>query len=364
MGVAHISMVVSNGCAPDPRVLREASWLVNEGHEVTIHAFDRLQNLPAEEIIDGIRIQRHRVGFTPYGGTWSTVRGLSRFRKSVIKSIQHTDLVHCHDADTLAVGVNLDISPVLFDMHDLHHTWLLMGNPNSIFRKILANRFRASMLRRARKCSAIITSSEGFKKWLADYNLDSAVVENRFPKQESIPLPEKFTIGYLGKVREIESFKFLLNALQLINSTNRPRVLIAGDGTASEGVANIIQNAISEGWLEGEIHGSFNERERRKLMKEISVMYAMYPTERGNISEGALPSKMFEAAAFGRPSIVNSNTPMGDLCNSENLGCTVEWGNEKELATTLEIMNGEKVELLHDAERERNRFLTVINELL
>ena len=64
-----IAAVVSNGCSPDPRVLREARWLVEEGHQVTIHAFDRLQNLPVKESVNGIQIQRHRVGYTPYGGT-------------------------------------------------------------------------------------------------------------------------------------------------------------------------------------------------------------------------------------------------------------------------------------------------------
>ena len=83
--MARIATVVSNGCNPDPRVLREARWLIDEGHEVTIHAFDRLQNLPVIESVNGIEIQRHWVGNTPYGGTISTVRGLRKFRNSVRK---------------------------------------------------------------------------------------------------------------------------------------------------------------------------------------------------------------------------------------------------------------------------------------
>ena len=57
-------------------------------------------------------------------------------------------------------------------------------------------------------------------------------------------------------------------------------------------------------------------------MKEISVMYAMYNENRANIKSGAIPTKMLDAAAFGIPSIVNQNTPMGDLCESEKLGKT------------------------------------------
>ena len=39
--MAHIAMVVTNACSPDPRVLRHAGWLVDLGHEVTVHAYDR-----------------------------------------------------------------------------------------------------------------------------------------------------------------------------------------------------------------------------------------------------------------------------------------------------------------------------------
>ena len=41
MTLARIAMVVSNPCDPDPRVEKEAVALVNAGHEVIIHAFDR-----------------------------------------------------------------------------------------------------------------------------------------------------------------------------------------------------------------------------------------------------------------------------------------------------------------------------------
>ena len=42
-------------------------------------------------------------------------------------------------------------------------------------------------------------------------------------------------------------------------------------------------------------------------------MYAMYGPLRGNILQGALPVKMFDAAAQGVPSVVNNDCLMGDL---------------------------------------------------
>ena len=98
-------------------------------------------------------------------------------------------------------------------------------------------------------------------------------------------------------------------------------------------------------------------------MKRISIMFAMYPPERGNIAEGALPSKMFEAAAYGRPSIVNRDVPMGDVCESESLGRAIDWGDAQELAEVIIDLHESTVTLLHDSSRERDRFIEVINRL-
>ena len=100
------------------------------------------------------------------------------------------------------------------------------------------------------------------------------------------------------------------------------------------------------------------------MMSEISLMFAMYSPERGNITDGALPAKMFEAAAFGRPSIVNAKTLMGEICETENLGTSVTWGDSTSLSSAILERLGTTVDLSIDEDRERKRFLRVINELL
>ena len=42
--MARIALVVTNACAPDPRVERHARWLSEIGHDVEIHAWDRQHN--------------------------------------------------------------------------------------------------------------------------------------------------------------------------------------------------------------------------------------------------------------------------------------------------------------------------------
>ena len=316
-------MVVSNSCAPDPRVLRSAFWLVEAGHQVTIHAFDRLQLNSKSESIHGARIMRYHLGQTPYGGMGKTIKGILQFVKQVKATLKHSppDLIYCHDADTLSIAVAMKRShniPFVFDMHDLHHSWIRMPAPNSIIRKLLSLKMESTMLRRARVADAIITTSgrisdgeyDGFEQYLKSKGLDSTVVENR-PLETSIPEKkspqlEQWSIGYLGRVRELKTFTLLLEAVKLIPAAKRPKIIIAGDGIKEDEVRNLMMDAVQSGEVNAEISGAFTPIQFQGLVKHLDVMFALYPPERGNILQGALPVKMFDAAANGIPSIVNS----------------------------------------------------------
>ncbi len=369
--MVRVAAVVSNGCNPDPRVLREAAWLVEAGHDVTIHAFDRLEELTEREVVDGITIIRHRVGYTPYGGTWSTVQGLRKFRRKVIKDIQeanrensgNVDLIHCHDADTLTVGLAITGAKVLFDMHDLHHSWVLMPNPSSIIRKVVSSRYQKKMLKDATNVDAVVTSSAGFQSWLGQRGIESIVVENRPPKKEVLSPAENFTVGYLGRVREVESFELLLKAVKLIPEETRPRLLIAGDGNAAVQVAEMVRIGQNEGWLEAEVFGAFDSLQLAEMMGEVSVMYAMYPPFRGNIMDGAVPVKMFDAASYGRPSVVNAGCHMAEICESEGLGVATEWADAQGLADALVQADGMKVKLSRGEQAEKERFMGLVEGL-
>ena len=374
-------MVVSNSCAPDPRVLRSAFWLVEAGHQVTIHAFDRLQLNSKSESIHGARIMRYHLGLTPYGGMGKTIKGILQFVKQVKATLKHSppDLIYCHDADTLSIGVAMKRShniPFVFDMHDLHHSWIRMPAPNSIIRKLLSLKMESTMLRRARVADAIITTSgrisdgeyDGFEQYLKSKGLDSTVVENR-PLETSIPekkspQQEQWSIGYLGRVRELKTFTLLLEAVKLIPAAKRPKIIIAGDGIKEDEVRNLMMDAVQSGEVNAEISGAFTPIQFQELVKHLDVMFALYPPERGNILQGALPVKMFDAAANGVPSIVNSGCLMGELAESEGFGKAVAWDDAVATSNAMLELRGTTVELKISSQREKKRFLAAVLPLL
>jgi len=89
----------------------------------------------------------------------------------------------------------------------------------------------------------------------------------------------------------------------------------------------------------------------------------MYAPRRGNITQGALPVKMFDAAAQGVPSVVNDGCLMGDLAQSENIGIAAEWGDAESVGKALLDLKDRVVELSASGEREHQRWLNAMGDV-
>lgn len=377
--MANVAMVVTNACDPDPRVINSARWLVEAGHSVTIHAYDRQHSSQQESDIDGVLISRYHLGKSPYGGLVKTALGLRKFTQKAILAINKSkpDVIICHDADTLKVGCSIKKSlciPLVLDMHDLHHTWVLMPNPKSLFRRIASCRMKKIFLNKLTNVDLIMTSSgsiengkyPGFKEWLSSFGFESTVVENRPIKAIQTPLPNKdsWTVSHIGRIRDIDSIELLLEAVKIIPKVQRPKLLIAGDGTSWEKAKEKIESFSQVYELKHDIKGSYQKEDLEKLLKETNVMYALYDPARGNINDGALPVKMFDAASLGIPSIVNSNCLMAEICESEKLGISVEWSNSQALAEALLSQRNTRVKLEKTASQFRDIYLSKFHSLL
>lgn len=377
--MVRVAMVVTNACAPDPRVLRHARWMQEAGYDVTVHAFDREEQHPLSENHHGVRIMRYRLGPVAYGGFLNTYRGIRRFQRKVIRTLQNEppSLVYCHDADTLAVGCALKSSnnvPLVLDMHDLQHTWIRYAAPQSRLRAGLSGQMKKRMLSRAKEAETIITSSaqinegqpRGFLEWLNHHGLEGHAVENRpmppFGPTKSAP-KDTWTVGYIGRVRDLKAFQLLVLAVKTLQPHHRPKIRVAGDGTMAAKVRMMLMEEVEAGHLEAEVSGAFDHAELPELLADVDVMFAMYAPLRGNILQGALPVKMFDAAAQGIPSVVNDGCLMGDLAESEGLGIAATWGDEENIGQALLDLKDRVVELSASGERERQRWLKAMTDV-
>ena len=379
----NVAMIVSNPCDPDPRVEKEAFSLIQAGYEVTIYSFDREGNSELVSTNNGIKIRRFRVGFTPTGASSLSMAakvlfGLKKFRKRVLNDLLKNppDIIHCHDADTLEIGIMMKSktnAKLVFDMHDLAHTWARMERPTSIIRIIVSKFIERRLVQRMKKCDLIITSSgavsktsyPGFREWVRSRITDPniIVVENRPIKTKEIePLPDEFTIGYAGKIREKSMFKTLIKTIENWPEEKTPKIIIAGDGTADSEVENLFFSSD----IKVERIGKFSRMELPSIINRMSVMYAVYPTLRGNILDGALPTKMFDAAIYGRPSIVNSGCLMEDISKAEKLGVAINVDDSEALKNALMEIKSQKmmVKLERNWEGESKRLVLAYKDLI
>jgi glycosyltransferase involved in cell wall biosynthesis len=174
---------------------------------------------------------------------------------------------------------------------------------------------------------------------------------------------DTWTVGYIGRVRDLKAFQLLVLAVKTLQPHHRPKIRVAGDGTMAAKVRMMLMEEVEAGHLEAEVSGAFDHAELPELLADVDVMFAMYAPLRGNILQGALPVKMFDAAAQGIPSVVNDGCLMGDLAESEGLGIAATWGDEENIGQALLDLKDRVVELSASGERERQRWLKAMTDV-
>jgi glycosyltransferase involved in cell wall biosynthesis len=182
--------------------------------------------------------------------------------------------------------------------------------------------------------------------------------------QQRNPENKDWTVGYLGRVRELKTFTLMLEAIKLIPTTERPKIIIAGDGIRENEVRELMLNAADSDGIEAEVSGAFMPDQFQELVKQLDVMFAIYPPERGNILQGALPVKMFDAAANGVPSVVNSGCLMGEIAEAEEIGKAVAWNDAQAACDALLELRNKTVELTITSQREKEKFLSTVLPLI
>lgn len=343
--MGKVAMLVTNACAPDPRVLRQARWLVEAGHEVTVHAFDRRQEHPPLDEVDGVTVVRHHLGQHTYGASFATLRGLRQFRQSALRACEETtpDLVVCHDADTLPLARRLRKVGIatVFDMHDLRHTWAKIGAPNRLDRR-LASRWLEQRTRQGLPHADLVVTTSGalskgghpgLQQQVEVWGRDAQVLENR-PNDgsfRSATPDDTWRVACLGRVRDLATVDLVIQAISSMPEDQRPVLRWAGDGVAAEAA----RQRLAESGLEVEVEGAFAHDDLDRLHDGVDVAIALYDPRRGNIADGALPVRMFEAAVRGVPSVVNADVLMGELASKEGFGAACAWNDAEALVAAL-----------------------------
>lgn len=133
-------MILSNPFKPDLRVYREAKSLVKAGYQVTVIAWDRERQYDSNTSIDGITVVRIKTSGRYSAGIMNIFNILVFWYEAARLIRRHNfDVIHCHDLDTLIVGVWIKFvfrRKLIYDAHEKFSMMVLMSSSRSISRLV------------------------------------------------------------------------------------------------------------------------------------------------------------------------------------------------------------------------------------
>ena len=164
----NILMTVANPFTHDPRVYNEAKSLVDEGHSVTVLAWDNSETNIQQENKEGIKIVRSYnssyVNLLPYDILRLQFWWRKGFKDALkIHKRQSFEVIHSHDFSSLPIGVKLKKKLDLPLIYDAHEIWGLMVEKD--MPKVMANFYLLKEKKLIKYVDKIITAENKYSNY-------------------------------------------------------------------------------------------------------------------------------------------------------------------------------------------------------
>ena len=310
-----VVMVVSNSFLPDPRVHREANSLLANGFQVVVYAWDRKCTYPLNELLDGILIKRIRLK-SGYGNFLKSLLTLPIFWVSLLPRIylEKIDVIHCHDFDTVPVGLALKAlrrkTQLVYDAHEYYAAMVADQTPSFICRLL---RWVDSIF--ARTVDQVIIPCEARKRLYPEAK--AIFIVPNTPKSAEISAmhgKKKFSVFYAGNLAKENGILVAAQAVQCLPNTE---LVLAGEGPLS----SILKNMNNIRYL-----GFINRRQVLENLACADTTFVFYePTNINNICSAS--NKLFEAMMIGVPVIINEETTQSKIVTDYKCGVVVRYGD-------------------------------------
>ena len=327
----NVLMLLSNPFRPDPRVHKEAKALVNAGYHVTIICWDREGKYALKENTDGIDLIRvgPRSAFSEPLKFLTTVPMFWLQAYSLSKKLDW-DIIHCHDLDTLPVGILISrkkLKPLVYDSHEIYSSMVEEVAPGVPFK--LARTIERWLVK---KPSAVICVNDRFKEILDSWGArKTEVVMGCPPKLEAlvnevenvrrkISPDGKPVVLYIGV---LEKHRSVLELVSGFASGKCPGAKLVTGGFGS--LEKSITETSNENFL---FLGAVKSSDLPKYTLASDILVAVYDPAFGN-NRDSVPNKLFEAMGAGKPIIVANGTWTGQTVVRLKCGLTVKYGDDE-----------------------------------
>lgn len=325
-------MLLSNPFRPDVRVLKEANSLAEHGYSVTILAWDRQSEFPAQETLpSGVRILRIQNVPSSYGIGAAQLSRLPRFWISAFPYLSRIqpDLIHCHDFDTLPAGLiwgRLHRKPVIYDAHE-YYADLCKPRLHGWSGYLLYRLIRRAELIGARLATAVVTVDHNLARIYQARNPNVLVV-GHYPSLSLVSSPApvfshpELNLLYIGRLSQDRGLGIYLELLQALIEKGIPaRLHLAGVFTPQSEkeiidrrAANLSDHLVFHGWVAYD--------RVPELLQSADIGLVILSPEPRYIA--SLPVKLFEYMAAGIPVIASDFPMICEVVASANCGELVD----------------------------------------
>lgn len=339
-----IVMLLANPFRPDPRVLKEAKSLVEAGFDLTIIAWDRLgEYSPIEKLQENLQILRIQNARSEFGlGIRQTSRIL-KFWGSALPHIQklHPAFIHCHDFDTLPVGVWygwLHRIPVIYDAHE-YYAELVKPRLSGIVGDLVYLSIRILESLFVRMVNAVVTVDENLAQRYRIHN-NKVLIIGHYPSTHFVTTTRKVLddatvkLIYSGRLSQDRGIGTYLDIVKLLCDMNIPvHLSLAGSFLPKEEINYFNQDLLGiENFVSLKDWISYSEMPNLLLGADIGL--AIYQPVPRYVA--ALPVKIFEYMAAGIPFIASDFPMIRDVVNANQCGALVPPGDAREAAKIIQ----------------------------
>jgi glycosyltransferase involved in cell wall biosynthesis len=346
----------------DSRVGRASSYLVEEGHEVTVIS-KWLEDRPIKENLEGVEIIRPQkprlgLGLPEYVIENLTLIQPRRYRllSKVVKE-EDPDILHVHDLEPIRTGLRVAHShdlPVVLDLHELYPEYIAARRRRDSFTDhLLPSRIFKTPDRYKRlekrvlenEVSGLVTVSPEQMEFYEDsYDLpdvEKTVIRNvpDVERLRQIPVEQLgydgFVVGYIGNFNPHRGLETIIEGFaQLLESAPDSTLLMVGDSYddyADRLKQLCVDLGISEdveftGWVDFERVPSY--------INACDVTHCLFKGESPQ-AEYALPNKLFQSMFMGTPVVVSDLRAMRNVVEETESGLVFERDTPSSLAEVL-----------------------------
>jgi glycosyltransferase involved in cell wall biosynthesis len=325
-----VLMFVANPFTSEPRVYAEAKSLVQAGGGVTVVAWDRERENAPRQTWEGIDIVRVRSGLpTKHGAASWLCNGFKlvlwwrqAYRRALLLNKEaRFDVIHCHDFDTLPIGIRLKRKlkiPLIYDAHEIYGYMVAGSLPRWIAAALLWMEKR--LVRKVDRIINVCAPQGKYFESITDKPISIIMNCKPLPSMEYEPADNegKFTVLYIGVLYEGRAVSMLVQAAKqlpdvqcIIGGIGRPKYVqtLKDECSKTHNVTFVGQVPLEE---------------VIPMTMKADVIFCMFdPGDKNNII--GMPNKLFEAMVCGRPIMCTKGTYSGEFTEKEGVGLAVEY---------------------------------------